>query len=543
MADFIGILIRLQQIAEQDAGATLTVPAWVVSTSIPTPALAVDQVITAPAWTVSTTVFTPAQNIPLTVPPWDVSTTVGVSGQIVVDGNLAAPPWSVSTNVIGPVLSGPILAPAWDVSTTIFTPAAVGPIVAPAWNVSTTINTPVAAGPIIAPAWVTTTFVRTPTASALLSVPAWVVSTTVPTPQFLPAQILTAPAWTVSTTVPTPSTAPGLRVPFIGPLATFPTPVIAGPLIAPFIDASPTFFTPTITRTVDFSINVTDGLTTGNEPIILLGSALDMSSCTPDFTDGTIDPGFWTDISTNSGEVLEVVATQSLRLNTGVTPNSVAGVRTVELAADLDIEVAAVSLVADPTVTAAFELALYVSSTTDFRLIVGANGSITMQVQENGNFTFNQQIATTGGSPQFRLLRVDSTVFVFLGGTLVTTAAWVATDCNIELLAENNPTATSQAATRVSQYLRRPVVVFDTTPLTDIEVISPDQALATTPARNLPGAIDVRLTGCTTTTDTIADAFTYELDPVFPKVLNIPNQATLTAISDPIVSGQISRSV
>jgi hypothetical protein len=292
---------------------------------------------------------------------------------------------------------------------------------------------------------------------------------------------------------------------------------------------------------VDFGISRTLGVTTGGENVTLFGSALDMTTCTPDFTDATLDPGFWTDLSSGSGEVLEVAASQALRLNTGVTAGSVAGVRTVQVASDVDVEVQAVVLVEDPLVQSAFELALYVSADTDFRISVLA-GEVTLTVRENAQTLFNQVIATTGGSPQIRLLRVDENVFVFLGGALVTTASWVATDAQVELRARNSATSASQVATRVTRYLRRPVVVFADQPLTNIEVVSPDQALAVTPARNLPGPVDVRLTGCETTKDTIPSAFRYFLDPALARVFNVPTGPRITAISDRYVGGRVGRS-
>lgn len=358
----------------------------------------------------------------------------------------------------------------------------------------------------------------------VLTAPAWVSSTVVPTPTISSgaAQILTPPAWVPSTTVPA-------------------TAVVAGPLTAPFIPSTAVVPSPTIGRISDFSITPNTGLTTGGEPLILFGSALDMSACTPDFSDGSLDPGFWTDLSTNSGEVLEVPAIQALRLNTGLTPNSIAGVRTVGFASDVDIEVLATVLIADPIIEAAFELALYVSADTDFRIIV-LGDLVTLQVRENAQTLFDLPIATTGGNPQIRLRRVDDNVFVFLGGALITQASWVSTNCQIELIARNNATNESQAATRVSRFLRRPVVVFGENPLTGIEVVGTNQALAETPARNLPGPVDVRVTGCNTVGDTINAGFTYILDPALPRVFNIPDGARLTAISDPVVTGRIGRS-
>lgn len=490
-------------------------PAWVPTTAIPTPALQPEQSLAPPAWS--------------------STTQVGASSGALLAGNLLGAPWSSTTVVNIPTAAGPLRAPGWSVSTTIPSGLSVaGALGVPGWAPTTAVRGARLAGPVTAPVWPVSTSVFTPAVAAPVVAPAWTPTTLVSTPTIDVAQVLTTPVWSATTTVTAPQLNRQVRPgAWASSTQVYSGASVVGPLAATRVNAATQVFTPGISRFVDFGLTPTFGLVTGGANLTLTGSSLDMGMCTPDFTDGTLDVGFWTDLSSGSGEVLEVASLQSLRLNTGVTAGSVAGVRTVLEAADLDIEVQATALVGST-----FELALYVNANTDLRLLLQGD-DIILRVRENGLTSTDQVIGASGGSPLLRLLRVNSTVQVFLGGAFTVSASWVASFCRVELVTRES---TGQSAVRVSRYLRRPVVVIDDTPLAGVEVVSSSQALATIPARTLPGTLDVRLTGCDTGSDTLANAFTYVLDARRSQLFDIPNGARLTTLSDPVLTGHIGRS-
>lgn len=546
MATFVGKIIQFRPVQVAGVGATLLAPTWTRTTLVIPGVVVFDRVLTPPVWTASTAVpSSSVVGLSVLAPSWVASTNVPSAASIGDLGDVSAPEWAPSATVFSALsLSGPLIAPSWTRSTGVRSSSLAGPVTAETWTPSSIVfSTAVAAGPITVPTWVTSTRVRQPFVGALLQ--AQVVSpvTEVFTPTALLARSVSVPPWVPSTSIPTPAgLVPSLVVPAWVESTFVPAGVaLGGPASAPRVESTSEVFAPDIRRDVDFSISQVTGATTGGQRVVLSGSALDMSACTPDFSDGSLDSSFWADISSGSGEVLEVSAAQALRLNTGISPGSVAGVRTVRAASDIDVEVQATVLVEDAQVLSAFELALYVSGDTDLRLSVLA-GQVTLSVREGGKTLFDEAIATSGGSPQLRLLRADENVFVFLGGALVTVASWVTLDAQVELRVRNSPTLSSQAAARVSRYLRRPVVLFAAQPLTDIQVAGRNQAQAVIPARSLPGPVDVRLTGCDTVSDTLPAAFRYFLDPSLARVFGVPGGARITAISDPYVSGRIGRS-
>lgn len=542
MAIFNGYLVGFSPLEAGPGGpVTLTAPAWSTTTSVNNAQIQFDQSLTAPLIASTASVASPQINLEIFAP--SIGSTAVVQTPFIGLAGLLDAPLIPSTVVIGaPIVAGPLTSDAWVETTQISNPIVAGPLTSDIWTATTQIPNPIVAGPLTADAWISSTAIGINQIGAFLF-PGIIASTaSVASPLIALKQILDAPAWSTSTSVDTPIIAVSLMAPFIASTASVGEPTLVGPLLAPLIQSTAQVLTPDIRRIIEFALDVTTGSTRGGEDIILLGSALDMSDCTPTYTNGTLDAGFWTDLSTNSGSVVEVASTQSLQFNTGITPNSVAGIRSNGLASDLDIEIQATSLVADSIIQSAAELALYVDANTDLRLTV-LNGRITLTIRENGFTSLNQAIATTAGNPQLRLLRVGNEVSIFLGGRFVTKAFWVNTNCQIEIRARNNSVRASQVALRVSRYTRRPVIVFGDSPVTDVTVVSRDQAVATTPARKLPGVVDIELTGCSTVSDTIPSAFTYFLDPQLARVFNVPFGPRMTAISDPAVTGRVGRSL
>lgn len=380
-----------------------------------------------------------------------------------------------------------------------------------------------------------------PDLTQTLSVPAWSPSTNVPTPALVFDQTITAPAWSASTSVPTPTITSEQDVvaPPWSSSTSVPTPTIALTdivLAAPPWSASTSVPTPSIDEVVDVQVTPARGRNTGGDVVFFLGSQLDMSGCLPNLTDGALDPVFWTDLSSGSGVVTESAASQTLTLNTGSTGGSVAGVRTSAVATDVDVEVQASTLVEDSASISALELALFVDASNQVRLTV-AQGNVTLRVVAGGLTNFESVVAATGGTPRLRLLRAASEVWVFCGGRLITTTAWVSTDCRIELRCANNASVTSQSAARINRYIRRPVVLFEGRPVLDIELVNDQLARGSTPARPLPGQVDIDITGCGTMQQTLTNGFEYFLDPRFAST------GRAVAVSDTTVSGRVGRSI
>lgn len=538
MASFYGYIVPVGPVAFAGAATIVTGPLWVTSTTVFSPSIVADQLVTAPTWSTTTAVATPSFQRVVEAPVWTATTVVSLAS-IQRLGELEAPEWNDTTAVNASTIAGPVNVLAWSAGTTVALPSIAGPLTAAAWTATTTLSLPVVAGPLTSPSWSASTAVQVSFIGALVQAPAWAATTSVNAPTLTVTQSLNAATWIASTAVLVPVLDIPLQPPVWVTSTAVTTPTLAGPLRTPTWAATTVVRAPQfIRRSVDFRIQPAQGFTVGNAPLILFGTALDMTACTPNFVDGQLDSGFWTDLSAGDGEVLEVEATRALRLNTGVSAGSVAGARTTELAADLDVEVSTSVLVPNQAAISEFELGLYVSTATDLRLVI-RRGTINLVVRENNQVLDDRTIGTTAGNARLRLLRVDERVFIFLGGVFVVEASWVATNCNIELVARNNAALNGQVATRITRYLRRPVVLLGDTPLTSVEVVDSAQATATVPARQLPGAVDARLTGCSTASDTIVSAFTYNLNSNAARVFNDPTGPRITAIGDAAVTGRI----
>ena len=539
MPVYNGLLIEFKPL-EASAAVTLdlTAPAWSASTAIASSDVIGEQILTAPSVSPTTQVLSPTLRQVLLAPL--ISSTIGIPlGHIYDAGTIFFPLWSDTTTVPGGVVAGPLIAPLWVPTAAVQSGTVAGPLIAPAWAPTTAVQSGILAGPLVAPVWSSSTTVGIHKIGAFFF-PALIASTvSIGLPTIALAQIVNPGVWSPSTQIALARAGVTISAPFIDSAVNIFNPELVGPLLAPTVNSTINIFAPQIRRVIEFATNIATGTTRGGDELILFGSGLDMSNCTPTYVNGTLNAGFWTDLSTNSGSVVENATAEAFQLSTGFTPNSVAGIRSTGVAGNLDIEILASSLTADSIIQSAAELALYVSAGTDFRL-TALNGRIKLTVRENGMTNFDQVIATTGGRPQLRLLRVDNIVYVILGGKLITQASWVSTNCQIEIQTRNNTLRASQSVLRVSQYTRRPVVVFGDNPITDMIVINQDQAVATTPAKKIPGVVDIKLTGCSTTTDTLSSAFTYFLDPELPRVFNIPLGPRMTAISDSAVTGRIN---
>lgn len=505
MADFLGYL-RTVEITEGERPQTLGAPfVSPLATVFEPTSVDVVQRVDAPTWTASTTVFTPeVSELGLSVPPWSVSTTVYAPSSIRGVQTLNAPPWSASTSVFAPVVAGPLTAPAWSVSTTLYSPSSIilaGPLIAPAWTVSTEVFTPTVAGALIASAWTVSTEVFTAFVGFQLEPGPWPVSTTVPTPALIGPQTVTAPYVAPTTTVYTPAVQDAISVPPWSVSTDVFAPVIAGPLTVGVWPLSTEVYEPVrIVAAEGVSINGSSAFTRGDRTLSIFGSVLDMSTCS--------DLASFTDVSTGSG-------TAALgRLAPGGTAGSVAALRDTRDVGDVDVEVTS-----RVTARAAFELVLRVDAATEFRMRV-ENNEVRATVTLGGTTSFDYLVAR--GVRGLRLVRHGSQVRVLAGGQVVLTAAWTAALARIELRALG-----AQQRATVLDYTRRPVIAFGGVPALDVTQLQPTFVTCSPPARNLPGTVDVSITGCDTTATTLSGAFTY-VAPTDAQRVTPQGAATLT---------------
>lgn len=292
---------------------------------------------------------------------------------------------------------------------------------------------------------------------------------------------------------------------------------------------------PSIQRDVALRFMPQQGPFTGGTEVTLAGSALDMRSCTPRFN--AIDPGFWN----TTGSVAPT--SSGYALVAGPAAGSIARLRTVDQAGDIDIEVSArlqelvLPFILPVTV---MELALRANANTALRLRVSLNQT-QLVVTQNGQTFTDLTVGESARSPSIRLLRYGHFVVVFLGGTIATVVEWTDELVNVELTARNGTSVDSEVRTLVTRYLRRPVLLFDGSPMVQLRQPSPTTAVGSVPPAidSTPGPVPVQVTGCSPGRDTAQDSFLYLLTDQ-ARIGIEPGTRQLLSLA---VTGRVGRSV
>lgn len=248
------------------------------------------------------------------------------------------------------------------------------------------------------------------------------------------------------------------------------------------------------------------GPTTGGTTVTLLSAALDVTGCQPTLTDGVLDG--WTNISSGGGSVVERAADACLVLDTGITAGAVAGVRrTAATDVNFDVDVVAQVVFQQGQDAIALELTLRIDANNDFR-VLWTNDLVTVRARLGGVTRLDQQAGAAAGLAALRLVRVVGNVHVLLGGHELAVVPWSTGAGAIELIARNT---TARVVTRVSRYVRRPVVLFGgelvRTVVDNMGALG--RATVVTPAYPRPDLVDIAVYGCGGTSDTLADGFRY----------------------------------
>jgi len=229
-----------------------------------------------------------------------------------------------------------------------------------------------------------------------------------------------------------------------------------------------------------------------------------------------------------------------------VSGGDVARLRTDDQVADVDVDVSGqlqeLRVPFDAPVTV-LELALRVNADTALRVRAEAD-RVQLVVTQNGVTFTDVPIAPSSGSPSIRLLRYGSFVVVFLGGTAATLVEWTDALSNIEVSVRNAAGVTSSTRTLLTRYVRRPVILFDGSPVIQLRQPSTNIAVGSSPPAKdgTPGPVDIQVTGCDTLRNTADDQFLYVLTDR-PSVGFEPGQRQLLSLSDPFVTGRVGRSV
>jgi len=141
---------------------------------------------------------------------------------------------------------------------------------------------------------------------------------------------------------------------------------------------------------------------------------------------------------------------------------------------------------------------------------------------------------TTGSFSLFRILRAGTLAVVFIGGQEVLRRAWTSAIADLEVRVLNSATTGSRVVSRLTRFQRRPVVVFDDVPATDVRDLAGGRYALTTPDVGCrPGDADIRVTACLGPV-TIEDGITFVLNPSLVSFKDAGSR--LIVCNDPVVT-------
>lgn len=274
----------------------------------------------------------------------------------------------------------------------------------------------------------------------------------------------------------------------------------------------------------------------GGTDVQLSGGVLDMSGVEDTFSDGTVNLVLWTPVVTGSGVVTEAGGT--VRLDSGVTAGSTAILRSAGTVENVDVEVVMRSeLVSIPTTgtVRALSLGLRVDASNEFRLDIEATRTTaTLRIFErlSGMTVVNQTVALGAavGTMTLRITRVGGRVIALVNGAQVADSTFASAAAAFEMLVGNDAAASSRVVGVVTRYVRAPSVAFGDVPALVFLLRTEATLVVDAPARSVPGAVDIVVTG-TSATETLTGGFRYTADD--RKVVGRTATTTLVVLNDP----------
>lgn len=284
-------------------------------------------------------------------------------------------------------------------------------------------------------------------------------------------------------------------------------------------------------------LNDAFGPTTGGKLVSITAPGVTMSNVQDDFQDGVIDLVLWTPVVTGTAYAIESAGT--LRLNTSLGASSSYVLRSVDTWSDVDASVDCSARVNARTGTDAssFWLGLYASATTYARLSVEMKRwekTIILTGVSAGYDVLSVELPAASATQMgLRLLRYNGNLHVYVNGVKIGVFPWSNEAAYVEMGVENDSNGATSLVASMSNYLRRPIIVFDDVPMETVLRFSEGRVDGYSPAHRLAGVVPVHV-GTDIGSFDLND--TYEYQPAIDyKQVGTNGTDTLTVLSDTIV--------
>lgn len=237
------------------------------------------------------------------------------------------------------------------------------------------------------------------------------------------------------------------------------------------------------------------GPTTGGQEITLVGIGLDMLEAERAFPFGSIDAGLWVTDVASSAQV-RALPNRSVALYTGLGVDSFGALRTVRTQTRSDVSVRmdlTLRKFKTGTSSGSMFLGAYANASSHFRVHVDVTRTtvqLRMTSTVNGSVIAESIVPLkSASSVTLRLLRDGGTVYTFLNKRLVRTHRWTTVAAATEFGVRNDSSGAANIWATVSEYERRPVILFDRVPMRDIRFRGRGIVTGVTPAKDRPGLV------------------------------------------------------
>lgn len=256
----------------------------------------------------------------------------------------------------------------------------------------------------------------------------------------------------------------------------------------------------------------------GGTSVVLIGSVLDMSTVADSFDDSVIG-ALWTPINTGSGSTLEIGGERVVRLDSGMTANSRAGLRTVGTVGAIDVTITIrpeiIALPVGGTVRSASVALAVTPGVNELRLDVESSRDasiLRITRLQGGVVALNNEVRianeTRPGPMTFRLVRATTAVIAYLNGEAIVSVPFGSTAATFEFSVTNDVALASRVRSAAFSYERSPIVTFGDIAVDAFLSRTAERVVVSTPRQALPGAVDITVVGAATT-ESIVDGFEY----------------------------------
>lgn len=253
------------------------------------------------------------------------------------------------------------------------------------------------------------------------------------------------------------------------------------------------------------------GTSAGGTFITILSPGIEMDEAQDTFGDGIVDPGLWSQITVGSGYIVEIPdrpddtdAMGGLQLSSGRGVGGQAVLRGITTHGRFDAEATfhfGLSEVArgSPGSISTW-LGAYVSGITYLRAYVEvtrATRKLRVTGIDGGIILFDSYVILdsriVNAAPTLRLLRAKDLVLIFMNGALVFERRWTSQSSSVEFGVMNDTIAGSIMTMSVSNYIRRPVIMFGDVPMTQFRFIGKGRVDGIVPAGDAVGLVTLHI--------------------------------------------------